>query len=334
MAARQPVPGLGDPHVSSIDAPTRLAGYLGEDSSLGLAPGGSPADEIRLAWGGPGATLTMVTWHFGDLDFALFEGDRGVCVQPALRSRAPWAGLVVGMNLGGTTVALEQRGRSVLLPEGHFTFFHGYVPYRISTGGPHRWLVCRLRFLRVGTDTDRVNGLLAGDMTSSGSAGSLLSELLRGSTQARDTLRPSGRLHCADAIHSLVRAVVDEAALPHGPRPANDSFGRYTQWLEERIQTVGLDAEAVATAHHVSVRQVRGVFAGNGSTVSAFVRERRLEHLRHDLLDPSLAGCTVATLARRWGMDNPPAVNRLFREQYGLPPAAYRRQNSGIDSTP
>lgn len=310
-------------------APTRLAGYLGKAAAFDRGPAGIPADDIKLSWVGPGATLSMTAWQFGDLDFALFEGDQGVSVEPAVRQRAPWAGLVVGMCLGGE-VALEQVGRSVVLGDGHFTFFHGHAPYRITTDGPHRWLVCRLRFLRIGTDTQSVAGLLAGDMAASGTAGELLADLLRGAAASRDTLRAGGKLHCADAIHSLVRAVVEEGAAPSGPRPATDPFGLYTQWLEERIQTPGLDAEQVAAAHHVSVRHVRAVFAGNGSTVSSFVRERRLEHLRHDLLDPSLATYTVAGLARRWGLDNPAAANRLFRAQYGLPPAAYRKLNAGV----
>jgi AraC-like DNA-binding protein len=59
--------------------------------------------------------------------------------------------------------------------------------------------------------------------------------------------------------------------------------------------------------------------------VAAWIRERRLERCRRDLLDPVLAERPVSAVAARWGLTDPAAFSRLFRAAYGVPPLEYRR---------
>lgn len=59
--------------------------------------------------------------------------------------------------------------------------------------------------------------------------------------------------------------------------------------------------------------------------MAGWIRERRLERCRRDLLDPALAARPVGAVAARWGLVEPASFSRAFRAAYGLPPAAYRR---------
>jgi AraC-like DNA-binding protein len=63
--------------------------------------------------------------------------------------------------------------------------------------------------------------------------------------------------------------------------------------------------------------------------VAGWVRERRLERSRHDLLDPALAARPVSAIAARWGLVDPAHFSRLFRAAYGVPPLEYRRTMGG-----
>jgi AraC-like DNA-binding protein len=73
------------------------------------------------------------------------------------------------------------------------------------------------------------------------------------------------------------------------------------------------------------VRYLYKLFEGRQSGVTAWIRQRRLERSRRDLLDPALADRPVSAIAARWGLTDPAAFSRLFRATYGIPPLEYRR---------
>ena len=78
---------------------------------------------------------------------------------------------------------------------------------------------------------------------------------------------------------------------------------------------------------HVSKRYLHRLFEDDGSTVSSWIRQRRLEGFRRDLTDPSRRDEMVTNLGVRWGLTNPAHLSRLFRDAYGLSPTEYRAQH-------
>jgi AraC-like DNA-binding protein len=75
-----------------------------------------------------------------------------------------------------------------------------------------------------------------------------------------------------------------------------------------------------------STRQVVAHLDDYGAAgVAGWIRRRRLERCRRDLLDPALRAQPVGVIAARWGLTEPAHFSRLFRAAYGVPPVAYRR---------
>jgi transcriptional regulator GlxA family with amidase domain len=64
--------------------------------------------------------------------------------------------------------------------------------------------------------------------------------------------------------------------------------------------------------------------------VAGLIRSRRLERCRHDLVDPAKADRSVGAIAARRGFRDAAYFNRIFRAEYGLPPAEYRRLWSSV----
>jgi AraC-like DNA-binding protein len=100
---------------------------------------------------------------------------------------------------------------------------------------------------------------------------------------------------------------------------------RVHAFIEQRLADPDLSPGMVATAHHVSVRYLYKLFEPQRTGVAGWIRERRLERCRRDLLDPALAARPMGAVAARWGLTDPAAFSRAFRAAYGLPPLEYRR---------
>jgi AraC-like DNA-binding protein len=85
----------------------------------------------------------------------------------------------------------------------------------------------------------------------------------------------------------------------------------------------------IAAENYISVRHLHKLCEAEGTTVAAWIRARRLERCRRDLLDPSLRTHPVSAVATRWGFVNPEHFSRLFRAIHQLPPGEYRQVHLG-----
>ena len=109
-------------------------------------------------------------------------------------------------------------------------------------------------------------------------------------------------------------------SLPRASRRAA-LLARIQAWIDERLHDPTLSPASIAAEHFISVRHLHGLFAAEGLTVSAWIRDRRLERCRRDLADPALAGETVASIAYGWGFRNPRHFSRVYRAAYGRAPS-------------
>jgi AraC-like DNA-binding protein len=120
-----------------------------------------------------------------------------------------------------------------------------------------------------------------------------------------------------------------ESAVPPETRQ-HAMLVRIRAWIEEHLCDPRLSPSDVAAAHHISLRYLHKLFAGEPSTVAGWIRWRRLEHCRRELRDPTQAMRPVSAIAARWGILNAAHFSRVFRDTYGLAPAEYRRLHLGL----
>lgn len=57
----------------------------------------------------------------------------------------------------------------------------------------------------------------------------------------------------------------------------------------------------IGDAHNISPRYLHKLFEAEGSIVTDWIRGRRPEHCRDDLLDPRYSGTAISVIAARWG---------------------------------
>jgi AraC-like DNA-binding protein len=167
-------------------------------------------------------------------------------------------------------------------------------------------------------------------------AGGLVSSLARQLPDQLDLARESDGVRLGTAVLDLV-SVALAARLDRGSAVPSDVrqralLRRIHAYIDEHLGDSALSPAGVAAAHHISLRYLYKLFEGESDTVAAWIRRRRLERSRRDLLDPGLQVRTVGAIGARWGFVNPAHFNRAFREAYGLPPGEYRATGSGMDN--
>jgi AraC-like DNA-binding protein len=95
-------------------------------------------------------------------------------------------------------------------------------------------------------------------------------------------------------------------------------------FIDRRLGDPELSPSVIAAANHVSLRYLYKLFEIQQTTVAGWIRQRRLERCRQDLLDPALRHWSVSAIAARWGLTDAAHFSRLFRAAYGVPPGEYR----------
>ncbi|MET8978900.1 helix-turn-helix domain-containing protein [Streptomyces sp. NPDC004539] len=139
---------------------------------------------------------------------------------------------------------------------------------------------------------------------------------------AAETRRPGSAVagHLARSAVDLLGVLVLELLQPHGDH-RDAMLPRIRTFIEDHLDDPALSPEAIARAHHISVRYLHKLFQNDGTTVGRWIRRRRLDTCRHELDNRRV---TVAAVAHRWGFTSPSHFSRTFRDAYGMSPREWQ----------
>jgi AraC-like DNA-binding protein len=232
----------------------------------------------------------------------------------------------LGLQLGGTSV-LAQDGREADLSAGDFAIYDTTRPYEFSFDDPCRLLVLIFPRALLGLSAQHVARLTATRFSGRHGLGAVMSGLLAQTAAVLDDVdvRDNARLasNVLDLLATAIAGRLDrEPADPDVARRA--LYVRTVTFIEAHLGESWLDPAQIAAAQHISTRYLHKLFHDQGTTVSAYVRQRRLEACGHDLRDPALARRPVSAIASRWGLPDAAHFSRLFRATYGMSPRDYR----------
>ncbi|QYN32183.1 helix-turn-helix domain-containing protein [Pseudonocardia sp. DSM 110487] len=96
-------------------------------------------------------------------------------------------------------------------------------------------------------------------------------------------------------------------------------------FVAEHLTDPSLCTEQVARAVGVTSRHLNRAFAAEGTTVSQYVHDRRLDGARADLTSPHMAEHRIADIASRWAFASQAHFTRAFRARFGCTPTQVRQ---------
>jgi AraC-like DNA-binding protein len=220
---------------------------------------------------------------------------------------------------------IEQAGRQATLRAGDLALMDLTRPGRWSMS-PSRLIAIVFPRSLVPLRRDEVDRLTAVTISGRQGTGAVVSTLARSLADQLPNSDPAEGARLGTAVLDLFAAVLAgrlDRALP-APNRQRALQTRLEAYVERRLDDPDLSPQAIADAHFISVRYLHRLFEGRPETVTGWIRRRRLERCRRDLLDPALRDRPVSAIGARWGMPNPAHFSRAFRAAFGVPPAEFR----------
>lgn len=178
----------------------------------------------------------------------------------------------------------------------------------------------------------RVRELLGRNLPGREGVGALLAEFVVGLDRQADTLQPSDAPRLGTVVLDLLSAwfaQLLEAEAVLSPETRGRATAKQVQsFIRQNLHDPGLTPPVIAAAHNISLSYLHRIFQqqAGGETVAAWIRRRRLENAHKDLVDASLLGTPIHTIAARWGYRRPSDFTRAFRAAYGMSPREHRQQ--------
>ncbi|MFF5180984.1 helix-turn-helix domain-containing protein [Micromonospora sp. NPDC000316] len=244
---------------------------------------------------------------------------------------------ILALTTGGVGTS-SQDGRHSETRPGEFTFYDASRPHDVYHHASDQdraqatSVIMRIPHSVLPLPPQRMAALYGGWMSGTEGIGALLAQFLHQISghpeqyHAADANR-LGAVGLDLATTMLGRHLVAEDEIPTEVR-RRALVTQVQAYVHRHLGDPALTPQAVADAHHISLRSLHRLFEAEESTVASYIRDLRLERCRRDLTDPALRTQPVQTIGARWGFPDKAHFSRAFRAAQGMSPQAYREGNS------
>jgi AraC-like DNA-binding protein len=183
------------------------------------------------------------------------------------------------------------------------------------------------RFMQTAVGTDHGVGRIAADYAES---------LFQQAPSLNDISQATTAAVCLDLLATAMMLGSPSPAAAHERGDAGAGsmpvlLSRIRAYIRTNLATPDLDPDRIAGAHGISKRYLHALFASQGVSVGAFIREERLERARIDLANLRLRDLSVTDIALRNGFNDVPHFSRRFKAKFGYTPNSVRRSRGELD---
>lgn len=249
---------------------------------------------------------------------------------PELIARGDRKYFKLSLMLAGNGLLVQDNREAVLQP-GDLAIYDTNRPYSLVFDDDFRNLVIMFPQHMVDLPVDAIAQLTAVRLSGKeeGLAGMIVPFLAQMGNNLDHVSGAAGVRLTRSAVDLVTTVLAHQLDLDHGTGSGHRALAqRIRQYIDTNLASVDLGPTQIAAAHFISTRHLHSVFHEQGTTVSSWIRERRLERCRRDLLDVLLADRPVAAIAARWGFVDAAHFSRVFRAAYGISPSELRSRRA------
>lgn len=244
---------------------------------------------------------------------------------PELIARDSRAYFKVSLMLSGQGL-LIQGNREALLAPGDLAVYDTSRAYSLIFDSEFSTMVVMFPRQLISLPPNVVGELTAVRISGSDGIGCVVAPFLAQLAANLDQLTgPSGARLTHSALDLVTAVIARELGLDEvSPDPHRELVQRIHGYIDANLDQRDLSPATIAAAHYISTRHLHGLFQEQGVTVSTWIRTRRLEQCRRDLIDPAHAYRPVAAIAARWGFVDAAHFSRTFKTAFHTAPSEYR----------
>lgn len=230
----------------------------------------------------------------------------------------------LSLQITGSGLLIQDNREAVLQP-GDIAVYDTGRPYSMVFDDDFRMMVVMFPQTLLDLPAETVGQLTAVRFAHGHGLTGMIAPFLEQMTNGIEKLSgPTGTRLAHNAIDLVSTMFANELGSIIEPGGHRALAGRIRAYIEQNLGDPQLDPAAIAAAHYISTRHLHGIFREEGTTVSTWVRTRRLEHCRRDLADPVLADRAIGAIAARWGFIDAAHFSRLFKATFGRSPSDVR----------
>ncbi|MEV4901143.1 helix-turn-helix domain-containing protein [Citricoccus sp. NPDC055426] len=247
-------------------------------------------------------------------------------IRPATGARPASGHYKLNLQVSGYGL-LVQDGRETVLSPGDLAIYDTERPYSLAFEEEFSTLVLMFPRQLTGLSAEDIGEMTATTMGAGHRLGQAVVPFITQIGAMLPTLDgPIGHRLALNVVDLLSTVLADELYSRHDAdgTQQNRLLRRIHHFIESQLANPDLDPDLVAAAHYLSTRSLHQLFATTDHTVARWIRVRRLEQCRRDLLDPLHHDLPVGAIGARWGLPDPAHFSRVFRAEFGRSPAQYR----------
>lgn len=229
------------------------------------------------------------------------------------------------VQLRGHGVWSPSDGRDPLtLSPGDIGYWTSEVPYQWDLEGPLTMLTLRAPFHAVDVAPATLTPLIGHSFRSDrGLARFAVPFVEQVLTDPALLSGQSGTRILRDIVSLFTTMLLGELDLEATGDRSRPAFMRVVDYIAQHLADP-LDLRRIAGENDMSPRYVQALFQERGTTLSEWIRLRRLEAARQALADPTLADATIGQIAADAGFGDQAHFTRTFRSTYAETPSQWR----------
>ena len=265
----------------------------------------------------------------GEVVLTRLDADRHRVVRGSHRLRdseeaylkivAPWSG----------TAQVHQNGQQACASNGSWVIYDTSQPYEVANPQHTEHLILTLPRRSIEQRGLRLEGLMGRNIGGSSGIARIALETMRSTYQELGTMsaplaQRAGEL-LVDMVHLSLQELVGKGTARTQRQALHD---RICAYVATHLRDPGLSVEAIATALNCSKRHVHNGFAGQDTSLGAFIQHSRLQLVMRELRQPELAQHTITDIAMACGFSSSAHFSRAFKAYTGMSPSEYRQQSA------
>lgn len=223
-------------------------------------------------------------------------------------------------------IRLSQDRRFATLSSGAVGFFDSERPVAVETSDSFHTLCIKIPYRLLGLRRQNLADLTARGLGEHEGPVAATSSMLMDLHGRLDDIDVAGQFKMVRPVVGLIESLLSsvDPSRPVLAPPEEIAIEEIKSHIERNLADPGLGPKSIATAQFMSVRRLHYLFEESGTTVSAWIRDRRVERSMEALADRDLLELPISLIARKWGFRTASHFGQVFKASTGMTPREFR----------